>query len=558
MKRSGAALGRVAFALVLAVVAAGLAGSRAGAGPSDDASVPAWMRYDRPAKWSAVDQEVRVPMRDGVGMRCTLTRPAKHGVLDDGSFPALVLNFFAYRALQMTAFQEQAEWFATRGYAVLACSPRGSGGTPGEWRPFEAQERSDLYDLIEWAGRQAWSSGKVGQTGVSYGGISTYKAVTSGAPHLTAAAPIVAYSDVYSEIVYPGGIRGTVLRWWPFTTWVTSVPGDHPDTATARFPDYIAFDERVRQHPYYDDYWRSLAVDTKAVHDSPVPILGIGGWHDLFPKGMVDNYLAGKDHSWLVMLPWAHGRFTPGQRDFPVVNRMLLAWFDHWLLGRPDAPLPSAPVTSWQLPAHSGHWTELAGWPPSGATPLALHLNGDRTLGGTAGTAATLPYEVNPYDNGCSCVDHGLYGAPDDPQNDQRLADGTRLHFDSAPLPADTVIAGEPVADLRAALSTADGNLVVRLEDVAADGSSSVVTTGWLRASHRLGHEHPVALQPGTPYDFTVPLWPTHWNVAAGHRLRVSVSSGDLATIEPNAPPGTVSVLAGVGGSRLTLPVANG
>jgi hypothetical protein len=35
----------------------------------------------------------------------------------------------------------------------------------------------------------------------------------------------------------------------------------------------------------------------------------------------------------------------------------------------------------------------------------------------------------------------------------------------------------------------------------------------------------------------------------------VTVSSGDLAAIEPNAPPGTVTVLAGTGGSTVDLPV---
>ena len=95
----------------------------------------------------------------------------------------------------------------------------------------------------------------------------------------------------------------------------------------------------------------------------------------------------------------------------------------------------------------------------------------------------------------------------------------------------------------------------MRLQDVASDGTSFVMTTGWLRASHRTGHEHPALLTPGQPYDFDVALWPTHWRVAAGHRLRVSVSSGDVAAVEPNAPPGTVTVLAGAGGSTLDLPV---
>jgi hypothetical protein len=291
--------------------------------------------------------------------------------------------------------------------------------------------------------------------------------------------------------------------------------------------------DRAEQHPTYDDHWRSLAIDTRALGAADVPVLGIGGWHDLFPKGMVDNFRAARDQSWLLMLPWAHGDFVPGQPEFPIVDRALLPWFDHWLLGPDGAPLPSARVTSWEQPKRAGRWTEMPDWPPAGAVS-ELHLNGDGGLAGTAGAPVPVSYTVNPFDNGCACQDHGLYGAPDDPANDQRIADQSRLHFDTAPVAADTVVAGEPVLRLRASLSAPDGNLVARLEDVAPDGASAVITTGWLRASHRLGHEHPVAV---------------------GHRLRLSLSSGDVQTIEPNAPPGTVSVSTGTGGSMLQLPV---
>lgn len=148
-----------------------------------------------------------------------------------------------------------------------------------------------------------------------------------------------------------------------------------------------------------------------------------------------------------------------------------------------------------------------------------------------------------------------MSGAPDDPGNDQRLADESRLHFDSAPLRDEFVLTGEPVAHLRAALSASDGNLVVRLHDVAPDGTSTVITSGWLRASHRRGHERPELLVPGQIYDFTVTLWPTHWKLTDGHHVRLSVSSGDLSVVEPNAPPGTVTILTGTGGSTLDLPL---
>src|SRR5688572_2880621 len=106
-------------AVVIALVAASTSGTLVGAAAGS--SEPAWLRYDRPATFQAVTAEIQVPMRDGVWMRCTLVRPGKDGYAADGPFPALVSNFFAYRALQKATFGKQAEFFATRGYAVLVC-----------------------------------------------------------------------------------------------------------------------------------------------------------------------------------------------------------------------------------------------------------------------------------------------------------------------------------------------------------------------------------------------------------------------------------------------------
>ncbi len=527
--------------------------SVAGPSVSGAASAPAWLRYDRPATYEVASEEVRVPMRDGVGMRCTLARPARAGVALPGPYPAIVTNFFAYRAFQQTAFKVQSDGFTTRGYATLSCSPRGSGGTPGTWAPFAAQESRDNYDLVEWAGKAPWSDGRVGQTGISYGGITTYKAAAAAPPHLKAVAPIVAYSDVYSEMVYPGGVRGMPLRWWPALTWGTSLPDAGPD-GVAALPRYLSFEEQAQAHPLRDTYWRELAIDTEALDAGNVPVLGIGGWHDLFPAGMVANYLAAKDQSRLLMLPWAHGDFVPGLPDFAVVDHALLAWFDHHLMRLPGAPLPSAKVTSWELPRAQGKFVELRGWPASDLVQR-VYLTTAGTLALEPGTPGHPSYKVNPFDNGCACVEHGVYSAPDDPYNDQRVADQARLHFDGRPLAGDAVIAGSPVAHLDVALSADDGNLVVRLEDVAPDGTSHVVTTGWLRASHRSGHAKTVTLIPGKTYSYDVPLWPTHWRLRAGHLLRVSVSSGDLAMIEPNAPAGTVTVVTGgTGGTSIDVP----
>ncbi len=531
----------VGAACALALVTGSTWAARSAEAAVDYGTVPEWLTYDRPAEFDVVSEEIRVPMRDGVGMRCTKVSPARGKAIDAGKRPVVITNFFAYRVLQRVAFSEMAEGLAKRGYVTLSCSPRGSGGTAGEWAPFEAQESKDNYDLIEWAGVQPWSTGRVGQTGISYGGISTMKALATNAPHLKAAVPVVAYNEVYREMVYPGGARGATLRWWPALTWATSVSDQAPDDSAGSLAHFAAFEKRAQDHPLYDNYWKSLAIDTAAVDRSNVPTLAIGGWNDLFPQGTVRNYLGAKDQTTLLMLPGAHGEFAPGVPQFQAGLNAMLSWFDTHLMERQDVPQPGAKVTSWELPRLSGGWVEMPDYPARTKREPLLDPESS--------------YTVNPYDNGCSCVEHGVYSSTDFPFNDQRVYDLGRLTYDQERLGDAWLIVGAPVAHLRAALSAPKGNLVVRLQDVGPDGTSTVITTGWLNAEHRLGHDRLAPIEPGKIYDFRVELWPTHWRLAGDHFLRISVSSGDIQHIEPTAPPGsTVTVYGGKGGSSIDIP----
>jgi putative CocE/NonD family hydrolase len=516
--------------------------------PAVSGPTPVWLGYTRLPDYQTASSEIRVPMTDYTQMRCTLTRPTFAGLVLSDQRPVIIVNFFAYRALQ--PIMAMAEYYASRGYVALSCSPRGSGGTAGTWAPLQSQEARDNYTLIEWAAKQPWSNGKVGQTGISYGGISTIKAVATNPPHLKAAIPIVAYQDVYREMVYPGGVRGTALRWWPYFTWGTSIADQTPDASLATLPQYADFETKAAAHPLYDGYWKDLAVDIKAVNKTKIPILDVGGWNDLFPEGTVRNFLGARDQSWLLMGPGAHGEFVPGVPQYDAMQGGMLAFFDHILMGRSDAHLPDTKVTSWEMPRGTGGWVQMDDYPVT--TPNKLNLAGPQG----SGVATQFTYAANPFDNGCLCVEHGVYNSTEYPFNDQRLSDQQRVQFTGAPTAGDVVIAGAPVAHIKASFSTPDGVLVVRLEDVAPDGTSTVITSGWMKASKRLGPSSSVPVSPGQPGMYDIALLPTHWRVWAGHALRITISSGDIQMIEPYAAPGsTVTIYAGKDGSTFELPI---
>ncbi len=59
------------------------------------------------------------------------------------------------------------DFFVPRGYAHVILNARGTNGSGGTYDAFGAQERRDLYDVIEWIAAQPWCDGNVGMIGIS-------------------------------------------------------------------------------------------------------------------------------------------------------------------------------------------------------------------------------------------------------------------------------------------------------------------------------------------------------------------------------------------------------
>jgi putative CocE/NonD family hydrolase len=138
-------------------------------------------------------------MRDGVTLRVNVYRPPGRG-----PFPVILSAHpygkdalprrtvsgyrtnFQFRVMnQPTAFPISSEtgWEAPdpvrwtqAGYVVINADLRGAGTSEGIGSMFTDTEARDVFDLIEWAGTQSWSNGRVGMLGVSYLAITQYKA----------------------------------------------------------------------------------------------------------------------------------------------------------------------------------------------------------------------------------------------------------------------------------------------------------------------------------------------------------------------------------------------
>ena len=100
------------------------------------------------------------------------------------------------------------------GYACLRINSRGAGYSPGYLDVWCERETQDLYQCVEWAGTEPWSSGKVGINGISYYAMNQWTVGALRPPHLTALCIWEGSSDYYRELCRHGGILSDFLNSW--------------------------------------------------------------------------------------------------------------------------------------------------------------------------------------------------------------------------------------------------------------------------------------------------------------------------------------------------------
>jgi uncharacterized protein len=151
------------------------------------------------------------------------------------------------------------------------------------------------------------------------------------------------------------------------------------------------------------------------------------------------------------------------------------------------------------------------------------------------------------------------------------------LTWETRPFVGDLDVVGNVELRLDATASAADTAWIVTLQDVAADGTTADVTAGFLSASLRAVDE--AASEPGAPFlpctsaeagpinervSYRIPIVGTGYRFAAGHRLRLSLTSDDQDPKFPaemnfrHATVGTSSLNRIASAPRLLLPVTAG
>jgi uncharacterized protein len=501
--------------------------------------------------YMSVSKEVLVTMDDGVKIATTVAFPSADGKTPlAGPFP-VVLATTPYSRNGVCGCTAP-DFFATRGMIGAVADVRGTGGSGGtlEGNYFSPREARDGAELVEYFGTQPYSTGKVGMTGGSYVGITQYLAAEQQPPHLAVITPQVAISDLYRDGYAHGGIPNLSfdaqyigVQGAPGAAGANNDPTLLQDTIAAKLgqspPGTIAFDYLSR--PNDDQFYRDRSPIYNAARIK-VPVLDMGQWHDGLLRGEPEMYRAlarrrGVETR-LFMDPCTHkgcgAPFAPltdppGRYD---TAALIFEFLSRYLTG---ASTPQRPPVEYYM-QHRNEYMSASSWPPAKTRFRRLGLG-----------SATKSYVTNPAAGLSMALDqYGTVAASPYVPTDQRLEGPQGVTFRTPARNRPLELVGPIALHLVAASTATDTDWYAKLADVAPDGSESIITEGALRASHRAldkaksepgrpyhTHTDPQPIEPGRFYPYDIEIWPTAYDLAAGHRLQLRVTSTDFPTHLP-------------------------
>lgn len=525
----------------------------------------------------AVRKDLRVPMRDGV----TLAADAYHGT-DDTPRPALVALSPYGKELQALALTMPPQrrpspmWdgcieagdiarVVQEGYVHVIGDLRGSGASEGEhignYNAGGVSLGEDAYDVIEWVAAQPWCDGNVGMIGISYFGSMQVLAAAERPPHLKAIFVSGGHYDFY-ETTYHGGIMWLMPRaaregrggdsGWAFTDRVKSrmLETYATDELRARVakrledPDVAAWPNLVHvlHYPTNHEAWFDIVMnelDGEWYEErNPItlaPSIDIPVWLQLDQgrgwtlDGTIELYDSLTGPKKLTI-----GPYPPMQsRPFIEEHDRMFRWYDHWLKGIDNGVMDEPAVSVFV----EGSREVVTGdaWPPRETEHRPLYLR-------PRGQLSTEPEPMGAE----HAAPDGFYQAPLTVTDTVQVLTWATPPFDEA-----TELMGTGAAHLFAEIDQPDTNFIMRFWDESPGGKRQLITSAYLKASHRELderssegdphhlHTRAVPVEPGTIEEYVLRVYPFAATFLPGHRLVVELSNAEPLVDEHNSllPP---------------------
>lgn len=336
--------------------------------------------------------------------------------------------------------------------------------------------------------------------------------------------------------------------------------------------------------------FRARGVDLASQHAyaadiaaSGARMLLVAGWMDgSYANSMIrrlNTYPAGQAR--VIIGPWDHHQVnvspaSGGARSRFDLMAELLRFLDETLGVAPPPAAETARVQYYVMGAEA--WRAADQWPPP-ATRVRWHLAPARALAPAA--PATVHEDALAHDSTSgtgrdSRWDTLMGRVLRTPYPDRAARDARLLAYDTPPLERDLEVTGHPEVQVVLRATARDAAVFAYLEDVAPDGTVTMITEGQLRALHRReAREAPpywkagpwhsyrkadaAPLSVGDTATLRFELLPTSYRFAAGHRLRLAIAAHDrdhfAPVVVPDGGPALVVRSGGGAASWIEVPV---
>jgi uncharacterized protein len=501
------------------------------------------MRLPRAQTLDVVCQrDLRVPMDDGVVLLAD--RWVMREERDRPRPTVLVRSPYGRRQFVALLF---GRLLAERGLQVLIQSVRGTFGSGGTFSPFD--ERADGLATLRWLRDQAWHAGPVGTLGPSYLGFVQWAIAADAGEDLAAMSIDVSASQFHGQ-TYAGDSLAleSVASWLVIialqerrlaplalaralrglTGLLSDTPLGELDARATGGP-VPWFQEAFASPGREDPYWARRDFSAR-VGEVTAAVQFVGGWYDILLPWMLEDFealqAAGRAPA-LLIGPWAHtspGLSAAAQRDG-------LAWMRSHLLGDRRLVRPSAVRVMVTGERAGGGWRDLERWPPVEATARSLYLRAGFALDEAAdaaeardagaGAGAGDRYRYDPSDPTPSLGGPVLLSREPVVDNGPLEARNDVLVYTGPALERTLEAIGNVWVEVWLRASAPHFDLFARVCDVDAAGVSRNVCdalTSVAPGRFTQGEDGawPVRLR----------LWPMAHRFAAGHRIRLQVSSG--------------------------------
>ncbi|MDI9337558.1 MAG: CocE/NonD family hydrolase [Alphaproteobacteria bacterium] len=519
-------------------------------------------------------KEIFIPMADGTNLATDLYLPSP---LPNEKLP-IILEYIPYRKDEgrMSRYNLYA-YFIKRGYIVARVDVRGTGRSQGKLVPYEYSEQ-ELLDgecVIDYLSKLPFCNSNIAMFGISWGGFNGLHLAQRNPPALKTIITLMSTDDLYQDDVhYIDGIMHVDAY----------EIGQDLHNALPAAPEFDInqeyFKNRFDTEPWLLQYkkqqrdgsfWNRTA--TKNFYDSlKIPIFAIGGLFDGY-RDFVLRLLQEKPNTTKALIgpynhSFPHHAEPPPQYEW---RQDAEQWLDLWLKNKTSSVIQEPRfdlfIQEWRPPTTKPHyingfWMSADRFPLEHTDYFLWTLTANHQLHNQMISNNQLPAfpkidtHYLKYKPSVGLEASGSVMWWGDWAPDQKKADLHSLVYETTILNDSFVLAGFPKLQLKVHSTAPQTNWIVRLSDVAPDGSVIEITGAGFNGTHRYSATNPQCLSIDSFYILNIELHVATWVFTKGHKMRLSISNAQWPMFWPTPYLMTTAlVVGGQDNSILNLPI---